>query len=94
MKKITIQKKYASDKTIKDKLEIWLLKNNEIGKLVLSHKRHLIFNFFLNTAFKIRIFNMTLKLATCCLYIAHIISLHSSETDNSILNMLEILNFQ
>ena len=27
----TTKKKYASDKTIKDKLEIWLLKNHEIG---------------------------------------------------------------
>jgi hypothetical protein len=44
-------------------------------------------NTFSFEAFKIRIFNIVLKLATCCLYIAHIISLNIPEYQNGDQNL-------
>ncbi len=46
--------KYASDKTVKEKLQIWFLKD---------HRK----------AIKFRIFNLTLRVATCALYIIEVL---------------------
>ena len=41
------RKKYVSDKSLKNKLEIWLLKDDEIGETLLKLKKKLkFFNFF------------------------------------------------
>lgn len=70
-------RKYASDKSFKEKLEISFVKDHRKGNLNKFKWRYLMnflyISIFLYIAIKVRIFNTILRFITCVLYITQVI---------------------
>ncbi len=70
----SLKLKYESDRSFKEQLEIWFIKDHKKGKITIGlqiKKIIKLYNHF--KAIKFRIFNLVLKITACLLYFVEVI---------------------
>ena len=69
--------KYASDKSVKERLQIWFIKDHRKGKRLILIKKYLAYIkikiIHVSIAIRFRIFNLILKVASCFLYVLEVL---------------------